>query len=280
MATVAVLGLGLLGTGFAENLLQKGHTVRVWNRSAAKAAPLGAKGAFVASSAEEAVSGADRVHLILSEDDAVEAVIASFKHAITPGRPVIDHSTNLPERVAERYTRLRGEGLQYLPAPVFMSPANAREATGLMLVAGPTAQVTELTPALAEMTGKVWHVGERPDLAAAHKLAGNGLLLMLGGVLGDILKLGAGSGLSSDETLALFDTFRPTIGWVGQRVAHAGETPASFELTMARKDIRLMIETAGGPDNLTVLPVIAASMDKAIAEGKGDQDFAIFARPQ
>lgn len=282
MATIAVLGAGLLGSGFVTNLLDKGEDVVVWNRTAAKLAPLVARGARAAASPAEAVHGADRVHLVLTADDAVDATIAALRPGLGEGVPVIDHSTNLPARVAERYPRLRAENVRYLHAPVFMSPRDAAGATGLMLVAGPTAEVEALTPALSRMSGKVWHVGERPDVAAIHKLHGNGLFLSLAGVMGDLFTIGAAQGLTPAEVLSLFDVFKPggALPFIGQRVASAGTGPASFELTMARKDVGLMIEAAGGPERLSVLPGVAASMDRAIAAGLGDQDFAIFAKPK
>ena len=58
MATVALLGTGLLGSAFVEALLRNGHTVRVWNRTAAKAAPLVALGATLSATPAEAVTGA------------------------------------------------------------------------------------------------------------------------------------------------------------------------------------------------------------------------------
>lgn len=282
MATIAVYGAGLLGSGFVENLLAKGERVVVWNRTPAKLAALVAKGAVAAADPAEAARGADRVHLVLTADDAVDATIAALRPGLGEGVPVLDHSTNLPARVAERARRLRAEGVRYLHAPVFMSPQNAREASGILLVAGPTAEVEALTPALATMTGRVWHVGERADLAAVHKLAGNGVLIALAGTMGDLFAIGAAQGLGPAEVLSLFDVFKPgnALPFIGQRVASAGDKPASFELTMARKDIALMIETAGGPDRLAVLPGVAASMDRALAAGLGDQDFAIFARPR
>jgi hypothetical protein len=56
-------------------------------------------------------------------------------------------------------------------------------------------------------------------------------------------------------------------------MARAETTPASFELAMARKDVRLMTESARGA-SLVVLPGIAQRMDAAIAEGKGREDLA------
>lgn len=282
MATIAVLGAGLLGSGMVENLLAKGDRVVVWNRTASKLAPLVEKGAVAAPDAASAVEGADRVHLILTADDAVDATIAALRPGLGATTPILDHSTNLPDRVAARYTRLRFDGVHYLHAPVFMSPQNARGGSGIMLVAGPKAEVDVLTPALQAMTGRVWHVGERPDLAAIHKLFGNGMLIALAGTMGDLFTIGAAQGLAPDDVLQLFDVFKPGHGipGIGQRVVSAGTAPASFELAMARKDVRLMIEAAGGPEGLVVLPGIAKAMDDAIAAGHGNEDFALFAWPR
>lgn len=282
MSTIAVLGTGLLGAGFVENLLAKGHTVRAWNRSRDKLAPLADKGAYAATDPADAVTGAERVHVVLAEDSAVDAVLAAAVPALGAGVPVIDHSTNLAERVAERVARLRAAGVAYVHAPVFMSPADARGATGLMLFAGPTAEFEALRGSLATMSGRLWHVGEQADAAATYKLMGNAVLVSLAGVMGDLFAMGQERGMSPEQVSALFDVFKPAgaLPFIGGRVARKGEGPASFELAMARKDVRLMIETAGGPEGLVVLPAIADAMDTALAEGHGARDFGIYAWPR
>ncbi len=282
MATVALLGTGLLGSGMVENLLRKGETVRVWNRSQAKLAPLVALGAVATVSPAEAVAGADRVHVVLSEDDAVDGVLAAAGPGLTEGTPIFDHSTNRPDLVLERTSRLRGAGVRYLSAPVFMGPADGRNGTGLMLIAGPTDEVEAARPALEAMTGRLWHVGERPDLASAYKLLGNGLLIGMSGVLGDLLAIGAAQGITPDQVAGLFEVFKVGNAMPNflQRVAKKGEIPASFELSMARKDVRLMMESAGGADGLVVLPAVAGAMDRALAEGHAARDFSIYAWPR
>ncbi|MBK8975984.1 MAG: NAD(P)-dependent oxidoreductase [Planctomycetes bacterium] len=281
MTNIAVLGAGLLGSGMVENLLAKGRQVRVWNRTADKLAPLVAKGAIAAAAPADAVRGCERVHLVLAEDAAVDAVVAALRPGLGAATPVLDHSTNLPARVAERSARLHTEGVRYLHAPVFMSPQNAREASGLMLIAGPSALVEPLLAPLAEMTGKVWHCGERVDLAAVHKLSGNGVMMALAGVLGDVFAMATAAGVDRREALALFDVFKAgaALPFIGQRVLAAGDGPPSFELRMARKDVRLMLETAGAAGALTVLPAVAEAMDRALDAGNGEADFAVFARP-
>jgi len=279
MATIAVLGMGLLGRGFAENALEKGHDVRVWNRTSSKCAPVVEQGAIHAESPADAVRGAERVHLILAEDTAVDAVIGAFLAALPSGTPIIDHSTNLPARVRERVARLAADGVQYLHAPVFMGPSNSRNATGIMLVSGDEPLIAKLKPALQDMTGSIMDLGPKPDKAATLKLGGNGLILGLAGIMGDLFKVGANNGLDPEDILALFQSFKPSAAGMGKRVLNARTSEASFELTMARKDVGLMIEAAGGPDTLAVLPGMAAAMDRSIEAGEGAADFAVFCAP-
>ncbi|MEV1177255.1 NAD(P)-binding domain-containing protein [Nonomuraea sp. NPDC049784] len=77
MATVAVLGTGLMGAPMARNLAKSGINVRVWNRTKEKAEPLRADGATVAGSPAEAVEGADVVITMLLDGDAVRAAITA-----------------------------------------------------------------------------------------------------------------------------------------------------------------------------------------------------------
>lgn len=279
MGHVALIGTGLLGSGFAQNLLQKGHSVAVWNRTRGKAEALGALGARVADSPADAVRGASRVHLVLTADDAVDVVMDALSPALGEGVYVIDHSTNAPARVRARVADLHARGVRYVHAPVFMGPQNARDATGLMLLSASQEDAAALSPMLSTMTGTLWHVGERPDLAAVYKLQGNGLLVSLSGALGDLLAQGAAQGLSPQESLALFDVFKPggAIPAFGARVAKRGELAPSWELSMARKDVGLMIEQAGGAEGLVVLPAIARAMDAALAEGLAAKDYSVFA---
>ena len=275
-----MLGLGLLGRGFAENLLSKGHPVRVWNRTASRMEPLVAAGAFGASSPAEAVRGATRVHLVLSEDSAVDAVMEAMRGELAEGTYVVDHSTNLPAGVAARFERSRQQGVRYVHAPVFMGPANSRQGTGLMLLSGPAEDAQALQPALEGMTGKVLYLGAEPDKAAKIKLTGNGLLVMLTAAMGDLFEMGRVSGLSTDDVFALFEQFSPSAAGMGKRALAAGTGPVGFELTMARKDVRLMIETAGGPERLVLLPAVAAAMDRAIEAGHGHEDFGVLGQPE
>ena len=279
MTTIAVLGMGLLGRGFAENMLTLGHTVRVWNRTASRCAPLVAQGAAQADSPADAVRGADRVHLILKADDAVDSVIAQLRPGLGDGTAVLDHSTNLPARVASRTSALRAEGVRYLHAPVFMGPRNSQDGTGMMLLSAPKAEHEALLPYLSTLTGTVRWCGEQPDKAASIKIIGNSVLLMLTATMGDAFALGQATGVSPEEIIGLFEAFSPSPAGMGRRVLSSGDGPVGFEATMARKDAGLMIDSAGA-ERLHLLPAVAAVLDAGIAAGRGQEDFTALFRPE
>lgn len=279
MATIAVLGTGLLGAGMVENLLNKGQTVRIWNRTREKLAPLVEKGAIACESPAECVKVASRVHLVLSEDSAVDAVIEQLRASLTDAVPVIDHTTNRPDKVSARFDALRGDGVRYVSTPVFMAPKHAREGSGMMMMSGPKQDADDLRTDLETMTGKLWHVGDRPDLAAVFKLAGNSVYFAITGAIADVIAMGRNNNVDAEEMMKVFAEFKPGSGlhMVQKRIAGAGSGKASFEMTMAHKDARLMAEAAGD-EHLFVLPAVIAALQRGIDAGHGKDDFAGFAK--
>ncbi len=190
---------------------------------------------------------------------------------------IVDHTTTSPAGTRERVSRTARSGIKFVHAPVFMSPQMCRDATGLMLVSGPQAIVDSIRPLLEQMTGEVWYFGERGDLAAAYKIFGNSMIFTITAGIADVLAMARSVGVAPADAAALFSKFR--IGGIipmrAEKMAQ-GDLTATFELTMARKDIRLMIEAAGR-EPLTVLPAIAARMDEAIAAGHGKDDMGAIA---
>jgi len=156
--------------------------------------------------------------------------------------------------------------------------AAARQGQGIIKVAGPQALFDAVKPALEQQAQRVEYWGERPDLAAAYKLMGNAFIIGLGALISDVFTLAAGTDVSAADSLKLLEFFNPgTILQNRGRNMSQGKFAASFELVMARKDLRLMLETAGARP-LAALPAIAARMDAVIAQGFGDQDFGVIAR--
>ncbi|WP_394826937.1 NAD(P)-dependent oxidoreductase [Pendulispora albinea] len=279
MAHVAFLGTGLIGAGMIEGLRKRGERVRVWNRTADKARALEPLGVEVSATAAEAVRGAGRVHIAVSDDAAVDSVLASIDGALDVQTPLIDHTTTSPAGTAARYASLTARGVAFLHAPVFMSPQACRESTGIMLASGPRGRFEALEHSLRPMTGNLWWLGERPDLAASFKLFGNAMILTITGGVADILTLARSLDVSGTDALTLFTQFKPasTIDIRGKRMA-LGDFSPSFELTMARKDLRLMLETAASTDApLTVLPALAARFDELVERGYGSSDVGVVA---
>jgi 3-hydroxyisobutyrate dehydrogenase len=277
MATVAFLGTGLLGSAMVEGMLRRGDAVTVWNRTEAKARALEPSGATVAATPGDAVAGADRVHMTLPDDAVVDELMAAVLPRLRRDAVVVDHSTTSPRGAAARVASMARSGVRFLHAPVFMSPQMARDAIGIILVSGPQPVFDAVRGGLEKMTSEVWYLGEQGDLAAAHKIFGNSMLFVIAAGVADVFAMAKGLGIAPADALAVFSKFQPggLIKTRGEKMAR-GDFSATFELAMARKDIRLMIEAAG-TQPMVVLPAIAQAMDHAIANGHGREDLGAIA---
>ncbi|MEO6774906.1 MAG: NAD(P)-binding domain-containing protein [Kofleriaceae bacterium] len=276
---IAVLGTGLLGSNFARALIAKGETVHVWNRTFARAQALEVEGAKAFAEAAQAVAGAARVHVVVSDDAAVDGVLAAA--CCAAGTLVIDHSTTSTAGAKARTARA---DLTYVHAPVFMGPQNARDATGIMLISGDRARIERVTPMLSTMTGTLIDLGERVDAAAAFKLMGNTFLMGFTAAIGDLIGLGKALGFSAAEAITLFEHFNPgaMIGARAKRIASGDFTRPSWELAMARKDARLVQEEVERAHvahaGLVLVPAITARMDEMIGRGHSHDDWTVIAK--
>jgi 3-hydroxyisobutyrate dehydrogenase len=279
---IAFFGMGLLGSNFVRALRRRGEDVHVWSRKPDKAKALEAEGARVFAEPENAARGATRVHLTLSDDAAVDEVLERARPGLAPGVVIVDHTTTSASGAKARVARWRERGMTFVHAPVFMGPPNARESTGIMLVSGARADVEPIKPALAAMTGKLVDLGDRPDAGAAFKLLGNSFLMCITAGLADLFALARDLDVAPADAASLFDHFNPgtTLGARMKRMMDvAGDMPASWELSMARKDARLILEAAAaGGMPLALIPAIAKRMDEVIAQGHGGDDWTVIAR--
>lgn len=278
MSHIAFIGTGLLGSAFVEAATTRGEQVTVWNRTASKAHALEAFGARVAATPADAARGAERVHLVLPDDAVVEEIIASVRQALAPGAVIVDHSTTLPSATAERSLRLNAEGVNYLHCPVFIGPAAAREGKGIIMAAGRRDLFEQVRSALERQAERVEYFGERPDLAAVYKLCGNAFIVGMNGLVADVFTIASEAGVSNPDALKLLDFFDPRsiIAVRGKKMATRDYTP-TFELSMARKDLRLMIDTAAERP-LATLRGLADRIDTLLAEGHAADDLAVIGR--
>jgi len=259
-------------------MLKDGQQVRVWNRTAAKAAALQQDGAIVCNTPAEAVSGAEYIHLTLKDDETVDDVLAQAKQGMHLGATIIDHTTTSVEGAIKRTQQWKEAGYTYLHAPVFMGPVNALEATGYMLIAGDQSVIATVSPRLEKMTGKLMNLGPVEGKAASLKLIGNLFLITLTAGISETMALSKALGISGSELSSLFDLWNPGSmmpARLKRMMAGSYDNP-SWELNMARKDAGLMLEEAKMAEvALQMLPAIVANMDQFIERGMGQKDWTV-----
>jgi len=278
---IAFYGMGLLGSNFVRALRRRGEAVRVWNRNPKRAEPLAAEGAVVVADPAEAARGAQRVHLTLSDDAAVDDVLERIRPGLAKGVVIVDHTTTSPSGVRARAARWAERGVEFQHAPVFMGPQNALESSGVMLASGDRARFERLSPELSKMTGKLVYLGPEPERAASFKLLGNEFLMFVTAGLADFFALAKALGIRKEDASSLFQFFNPgsTVSPRVERIVAENFAQPSWELAMARKDARLMLDAAGaGGASLSVLPSIAALMDRFIGQGHAHDDWTIIAK--
>ena len=277
----AFLGMGLLGSNFVKAMLKRGDTVHVWNRTASKAKALEHFGAKAFDRVEEAVQGADMIHLTLKDDASVDEVLSAIAKNLKQGAVIIDHTTTSVEGAKKRTAYWKSKNLTYQHAPVFMGPQNALESTGVMLVSGDQQVIKKYEPMLAKMTGKLMNYGDEEGKVAGIKLSGNLFLLSLTAGLADALALAKVHGIAPTEVQQLFDNWNPgaMVPARLKRIVDAPYNDPSWELNMARKDAGLMLSAANDAGvKLTIVPAIAAKMDEFIAKGHGNSDWVVIAK--
>jgi 3-hydroxyisobutyrate dehydrogenase len=277
MTTVAFYGAGMLGSAMIRAMLRRGIEVRVWNRTFARAEELEESGAHAFADPAENARGADRIHCCLSDDNSVDAVLDAALPGIDVTRPIVDHTTVLPQRVVERERRLSDAGYAFLHAPVFIGPPMAEEAKGTMLVSGDEARVDAVRPALEAMCTHLRYLGERPDAAAIYKLMGNAMMLAVVGGFNDLIRIGEEQGLSREQVYELFDFFDPSgqIHGRGKRMVARDFEPL-WTIDMAHKDAALM-QGAAHHERLPVVDAMEALLRSVSDRGLGDRDLAAVA---
>ena len=125
------------------------------------------------------------------------------------------------------------------------------------------------------MTARLTYMGERTDLAAANKLLGNAVIIGLSAVIADVLTLAQASSIGAEDAIGLLGSLDLNAMVMGRGMNMAkGNFAPSFELAMARKDVRLMLETSGDRP-MAALPAIAARMDQLISAGHGAADASV-----
>jgi 3-hydroxyisobutyrate dehydrogenase-like beta-hydroxyacid dehydrogenase len=272
MTTIAFCGLGLMGSPMAARLVEADHDVTVWNRTEEKARPLVALGAKPAATPGEAAAAAEVAVTMVADPGALEAVVLGdegLAHGLRPGSTVIDMSTVGPA-VVRRLAGQLPEGVWMVDAPVLGSIPQA-ESGELKVFVGGDPEAVDRWRSLLETFGTVIPVGPL-GAGAAMKLVANSTLGAQMSALGEALALGDALGL--DEAAVLDVLADSPIGVTTRRKRESIETgsyPATFKLSLARKDLDL-VNHAASDASLQLRMARASSSWLAEAEAAGLED--------
>ena len=166
MKTIAVLGLGQMGTKLARLLLRAGMKVHVWNRTPDKAASLASHGAVVADTAAEAAAAAEAIVICVHDYAATHAILsASGVKAALRGKLVLQLTTGSPQDARQLAAMAREAGAGYLDGAIQVAPEQMGQPDTTILVSGSRAAHADARGMLATLGGNIVYLGE--DVAAA-----------------------------------------------------------------------------------------------------------------
>ncbi|MEL6668775.1 MAG: NAD(P)-dependent oxidoreductase [Bacteroidota bacterium] len=276
---VTFIGLGIMGSRMATNLLQSGTSLTVYNRSVEPLHILEERGAMVQQNISEAVADADLVISMLSKPEVVEQLFFGHTGALSAMQKDaiwVDCSTNNPSfsrRAAQEATQ---HSVQYADAPVAGSAPQA-EAAQLAFFVGATKDLFEqITPFLQPMGAKVLHLGE-VGMGSSFKMLVNAMLAQSMILFSESLLLGEKLGIDKEFLLKAMPGL-PVVAPFTQfkvEMIRKDDYPVQFPLELMHKDLHLAALTAYEAGQ----PLYLANMAKELyasanQAGLGRADFA------
>jgi 2-hydroxy-3-oxopropionate reductase len=280
----AFIGLGIMGAPMAINVLRAGHDVVGFTRTPSRGAGLVEAGGELASTREEAVSGADAVITMLPDSPDVTNVMFAEEDGVlaraAPGTLVIDMSTIRPAAAREVAGAATHARLRPLDAPVSGGEQGAVEGTLSIMVGGEEAAFEAARPLLAAMGTTIVHVG--PAGAGQTVKAAN--QLMVAGIIelvAEALVLLDAQGVDPDRAVEVLSG-----GLAGSAVLDrkagamiAREFRPGFRVDLHHKDLGIVLETAREVGVAIPLGSMAALLMGALrSQGDGALDHAALLR--
>ncbi len=283
MTTVAFIGLGIMGSPMAVRLAEAGHTVKGYNRTPDKAAPLEAAGGTAGTSVADAVAEADVVAVMVPDSGDVEDVLTGddgvLAHA-PAGALIIDFSSIRPDVSARLAELARDAGFRMLDAPVSGGEAGAKNATLSIMVGGSAEDFAAARPLLDVVGGTVVHVG----LSGAGQTvkAANQLIVATNiQALSEAVVFLRAYGVDLDAALEVLGGGLAGSAVLNQKKANmlAGSFEPGFRIALHHKDMGIV--TSAAREAGVVLPVgavVAQLMASALAQGDGALDHSALLR--
>jgi len=282
--TLGFIGLGNMGEAIAANLLAAGHSLRVYNRTASKAAGLVAKGATAEAKPAGVASPGGIVFTMIADDHALEQVClpaGSFVEKLGAGGIHISLSTISPataRRLAEHHAKYK---VEYVASPVFGRPEAAAAKRLWDCTSGAAAAKNRVRPLLEAIGQGIFDFGEDAGAANVVKLCGNFLIASAIEALSESLTLAEKNGVNKSAIAEMFGKTLfscPVYQGYGKQIAEERFEPAGFRLVLGLKDISLALETATASS--MPMPLASLLRDRwmtAIAKKRGDMDWTAVA---
>lgn len=276
---IGFLGLGLMGTGMASNLVKKGHDVTVWNRSAGRAKPLAALGAKVAATPADAARGVEAVAMCLADPPAVESAVfgaAGILETLASGSVVVDLSTGSPALAMKLDAAVRTKGARFVESPVTGSKNGAAAGTLVLMCGGDDAALAAAKPILDAVGSRTIHVGPVGS-ATRVKLIGNTFIGLMLEALCEGVVLCEKAGIPPAKLLEVVQSSgyaSPYWDFKGKAIL-GGDFETHFSADLMHKDLTLALEAA---NELRVpvpgLAMVREQFQALRAMGAGGEDIA------
>lgn len=272
----AVLGTGTMGAPMARNLAKAGHTVRVWNRTRARAEPLAGDAITVASSPAEAATGADVLLTMLYDVDAVTDVAAVALPALPEGALWLQMSTVGVAGTRTLAALAETHGIAFVDAPVVGTKRPAEQGTLVVLASGPQG-VRDRCASVFDAVGSrtMWLDGV--DNATRLKLVVNNWVLALIEGLAESVALAEAAGLDPQLFLDAIKGGPTDTPYAHLKVAAmiSRDFAPSFSLAGAHKDTVLVLELAAETGvELALAEAARGHLALAVERGHGTEDMA------
>src|SRR5436190_20374004 len=247
---IGIAGIGKMGAAIAQRLMEVGHTVTVWNRSADKLKPLVAAGAAVAATPAELASKSEIVITILTDAAAIDAVYGGASgrlEADVRGKLFIEMSTVRPQTQLALAAKVRAKGAALVECPVGGSTAPARQGKLIGLMGAEPADAARARPILEQLCRRLEHCGPIGS-GSVMKLTINMPLMIYWQALGEALAMARSVALDPERLMDLLsDTSGgPNVLKVrGPAIAKALKTgdhgEITFDVDSGLKDLRAML---------------------------------------
>lgn len=274
--TVTLLGTGTMGAGMARNIAAAGLALTVWNRTASKAEPLAETGATVATSAADAVRGADVVVTMLFDVESVESALRDAREGLRAGAILVQMSTVGVEG-SDRLATLADElDLVYVDAPVLGTRKPAEDGTLVVLGSGPEEARATVQPVFDAVGSRTLWVGGAGQGSRLKLVANSWVLTVVEGIA-ESLTLAKALGVPPEQFLDVVKggaMDAPYVQLKGKAMLDGDFTP-SFGLDGAAKDAGLIVAAARGAGaDLAVIEAVEQHFARALEAGHGDLDMA------